>query len=143
MEHIIENTAVARRGLLKPPLVVSASDYERLAGLGAAALEHSPEVGQALLDELDRARIVVDGEVPANVVGMNSEVTYRDETTSRIRNVRLVYPIEADIGEGRISVVTPIGAALIGVAEGYSISWRTRPGDRRVLSVLHVSRHRS
>ncbi|MGE3149467.1 MAG: nucleoside diphosphate kinase regulator [Pseudorhodoplanes sp.] len=139
MEHIAQKATSNGRRYLRPPVVISAADYERLAGLGAAALEHSPEVGEALLGELDRARVVDGEQLPANVVGMNSEVTYRDEATGQVRTVRLVYPIEADIGEGRISVVTPIGAALIGVAEGQSIGWRTRSGDRRVLVILRVS----
>ena len=56
---------------------------------------------------------------------MGSQVVYRDEGTGRIREVALVYPHEADINLNRISVLTPVGAALIGLAEGQSIEFRT------------------
>ena len=69
---------------------------------------------------------------------MGSEVVYRDDTTGRIQTVTLVYPNEADIAKGRVSVLTPIGTALIGLASGNSINWRTRPGDMKRLTVLQV-----
>jgi regulator of nucleoside diphosphate kinase len=65
-------------------------------------------------------------------------VEFRDDTTGKVQTVTLVYPEDADISKGRISVLTPIGTALIGVRAGDSISWETRTGDLRRLTVLQV-----
>ncbi|MBN9025916.1 MAG: GreA/GreB family elongation factor, partial [Rhizobiales bacterium] len=61
-----------------------------------------------------------------------------DDVAGTVRKVTLVYPENADIGQGRISVLTPIGAALIGVGVGESISWETRNGELKRLTVLQV-----
>ena len=69
---------------------------------------------------------------------MGSTVTYRDESTRQERTVTLVYPEEADIAKMRVSVMTPIGVALLGLAEGASFYWDTRENQRRLLTVLSV-----
>jgi regulator of nucleoside diphosphate kinase len=70
---------------------------------------------------------------------MGSIVRFRDDTTAQTREVTLVYPDRADIAAGRVSVLTPIGAALIGLSEGQTINWQTPAGDWRPLTVLSVS----
>jgi regulator of nucleoside diphosphate kinase len=77
--------------------------------------------------------------MPSHVVNVGSEVTFRDNTTGRVQTVILVLPKEANIAERRVSVLTPIGAALIGLAEGASIDWSTRDGEARLLTVLQVT----
>jgi regulator of nucleoside diphosphate kinase len=69
---------------------------------------------------------------------MGCEVAFRDETTGKVQTVTLVYPGEADIAQGKVSVLTPIGTALIGLAAGQSITWETRTGGVRRLTVLKV-----
>jgi regulator of nucleoside diphosphate kinase len=69
---------------------------------------------------------------------MGSRVTFRDDVTSQIRAVTLVYPGEADVSLGKISVLTPVGAALIGLSVSQSIEWETQSGGRRSLTVLAV-----
>jgi regulator of nucleoside diphosphate kinase len=69
---------------------------------------------------------------------MGSEVVYRDDMTSRVQTVTLVYPSEADIAKGRVSVLTPIGTALIGLAAGKSTNWKTRTGATKRLTVLQI-----
>jgi regulator of nucleoside diphosphate kinase len=66
-------------------------------------------------------------------------VEYLDEATGRIYIVTLVYPAESDIEKGRVSVLTPIGAALLGLSQGQSIEWNTRSGEPRQLTVLALS----
>ena len=90
--------------------------------------------------EVARATVVPSGEMPADIVNIGSEVAFRDETTGRERTVTVVMPPDADIARGRVSVLTPIGAALIGLRTGASISWETRDGEERRLTVLRVSR---
>ena len=119
-----------------PALVLSHPDHERLAGLATAALDRMPDVAEGLLAELDRARLVAPGRVPATAVQMGSKVTY--EAGGSARTVTLVYPEDADIAAARVSVMTPIGAALIGLSEGQAISWTARDGRRHELRVVEV-----
>lgn len=117
-------------------LTIAAADYGRLTGLGAAIAERSPDIGEALLDEIERAEVVAT--LPGDVVGMGSEVTFREEESGRVQRVRVVYPGEANIGDGRISILTPIGTALIGLRKGQTATWRTQAGDLRTLLVVEV-----
>ena len=120
-----------------PNIVVGNADYERLTDLATASLERLPEVATELLDEMDRAKIVSDGSVPANVVRMGSTVTFRSNDGRELTET-LVYPVDEDSDAHRISVMTPVGAALIGLAEGQSISWTARDGRSHQLTVEKV-----
>lgn len=121
----------------KPKIVVGEIDHERLTGLATAAIERIPEVAEELLAEMDRAKVVAPAKLPADVVRMGSFVTF-DSDSAQHRRVQLVYPGEADIEQGRVSVLTPIGAALIGLAAGQSIAWTARDGKKHVLTVTAV-----
>jgi len=120
-----------------PNIVVSNADYERLTDLATASLERLPEVATELLDEMDRAKIVSDENVPANVVRMGSTVTFRSDDGRELTET-LVYPVDEDSDAHKISVMTPVGAALIGLAEGQSISWTARDGRSHRLTVEKV-----
>jgi len=122
-----------------PPLVIDATHYERLQSLAFGAMKAAGEAASRLLDELDRAEVRAPGSVPPNVVNIGSEVTFEDCTSGRRQSVRLVFPGEADISARRISVLTPIGVALIGLREGQQIGWETRDGETRRLRVLSVA----
>ncbi len=125
-------------GGAKPRITLTAHDHERLSQLARAAAHTMPDMAAELTEELDRARVLAKGRHPVDLVCMGSEVVYRDDTTGRIQTVTLAYPNEADIAKGRVSVLTPIGTALIGLAAGKSINWRTRTGEIRRLTVLQV-----
>ena len=115
-------------------IIITTTDLERLRPL--LDLHDSPAA--ELLDaELHRARIVDPDRAPADVVRMNSEVVYEDCDTSATRTVRVVYPKDADADRGRISVLAPIGSALLGLRVGQSITWRVPNGTRR-LRVIEV-----
>ena len=120
-----------------PAIVIAKPDYERLSNLVDSALA-TPLVGEYLAEELERAHIVEADEVQPTVVTMRSRVVFRDESTGDVRTVSLVYPGEEDIDEGCISVLTPVGAALLGLSEGQSITWETLTGESRVLTVLRL-----
>ncbi|HTE35951.1 MAG TPA: nucleoside diphosphate kinase regulator [Reyranella sp.] len=122
-----------------PRIVVSESDHERLTGLATAALNRLPETAQELLAEMERAEIVSAPSVPANVVRMGSRVTFLP-ADGRKRRITLVFPAEEDITKSRVSIMTPIGAALIGLTEGQSIQWTARDGRRHELTVLTVEK---
>ena len=130
------NTPV--RAKARPPILLCESDADRIADLAVGVETRLPQVSAMLLKEIDRARVVRDGALPADVVGMGSRVRFRDESTGTERTVRLVYPHEADIAAGKVSILTPIGAGLIGLREGQSIRWEDRDGHPKVLQVIAV-----
>ncbi|HEU4985549.1 MAG TPA: nucleoside diphosphate kinase regulator [Rhizobiaceae bacterium] len=126
----------------KPRIVVAQSDYQRLSSLAETASGHNPEVSEQLLSELDRATIKPDRQVGAEIVRMGSTVEYSTET-GETRTVTLVFPGNADISEGKISILTPIGVALLGLAPGQSIDWTARDGRSHRLSVTRVEQGES
>ena len=121
-----------------PDIVIRAADEERLAAMATSLLDSKPELAEELLAELARARLVDGAALPADTVQMGTTLTY--EADGRRRRVTLVYPPEADIAAGRVSVLTPIGAALLGLAEGQSIEWTARDGRKQRLTVVAVER---
>ena len=82
--------------------------------------------------------MLAKGQQMQHIVCMNSEVELRDDPTGKIQKVTLVYPEEADISKRKISVLTPVGTALIGLRDGDSIIWETPNGESRQLTVLSV-----
>ena len=122
---------------IKPPITLTVKDYERLSLLARAAAARMPEVASVLSEELERAHVLADAR-PQQTVCMGSEVEFRDDSTGKVQNVTLVYPGDADISHRKISVLTPVGTALIGLTAGDSITWETRNGDLRQLTVLNV-----
>jgi regulator of nucleoside diphosphate kinase len=115
-----------------------AKDFERLSQLARAAEATMPDGASELMDELDRAQVLTKGRHPVDTVCMGCEVVYRDDTSGRVQTIILAYPNEADISKGKVSVLTPIGTALIGLAVGKSINWTTRNGEMKRLTVLQV-----
>ena len=121
----------------KPGIIVSETDEQRLTDLATAAWVRFPAVAGELMAEMARARVVPNRSVPPNTVKMGSTVRFSSDDGHE-RKVTLVFPGLADIAEGRISILTPIGAALIGLSEGQTITWATRDGRERRLTVLEV-----
>ena len=93
---------------------------------------HDSAASESLATELHRADIVAQRAVPADVVTMNSEVVYQDLATLERRTVRVVYPKDADASRGLISVLAPIGTALLGLRIGQSIEWTVPKGTKRI-----------
>ncbi len=125
----------------QPPVVFSAEDHDRLLHLAKAALAHYPSNdARFLLDELSRGDILPTEWLPSEVIAMNSFVEFQDHRSEKRRRVQLVYPYQANLSRGRVSVLSPIGAALIGLTEGQSISWLTPGGRHGRITVLRVSR---
>lgn len=121
-----------------PAITMNTVDAERLLRLADIARRRFPGAAEFLTREIERANVVSPSQMLPGVVAMGSEVEFRDDTSGQVRRVTLVYPHEADVAEGRISVLTPIGAALIGLSVSQSIEWETPLGERRSLTVLHV-----
>jgi regulator of nucleoside diphosphate kinase len=129
-------TTIRNRG--KPAITMTVADHDRLSRLVSGVANTMPDIASELSDELDRARVLPDGKYPVDTVCMGCEVDFRDDMTRRVQTITLVYPNEADIAKGKVSVLTPIGTALIGLSVGKSIGWKTRPGDMKRLTVLRV-----
>ena len=112
-------------------LLIADTDYVRLAPLAGH---------DALAEELSRATVVPAERMPANVVRMHSRVTYLDERSGERREVELVFPEEADMASGKVSVLAPVGSALLGLATGSRIEW-PRPGGGlikvRIVEILY------
>lgn len=120
------------------PITVTSQDHQRLYALAANKAARSSETFEALAYELERARVVEPAEIPANVVTMRSRVVIREKGSQRDQIYTLVYPGEEDIAIGYISILTPLGAALIGLSEGQSLSWTTRDGRTKELTVHNI-----
>lgn len=125
-------------GALRPPLVLSAEDHARLVALAGVMTRRNPLVARLLLEEADRAEVMSAGHVPLGIVAMGSIVEFRDAGTGEERQVQVVLPGEADIAESRISILSLVGAGLIGLSEGQSIDWPTQDGRIRRLTILRV-----
>nr|WP_278116164.1 nucleoside diphosphate kinase regulator [Mesorhizobium sp. WSM4875]WIE94664.1 nucleoside diphosphate kinase regulator [Mesorhizobium sp. WSM4875] len=121
----------------KPTIAVTRTDSERLWRLAESFADRNSAVAEELLAELDRAKVVDDGRLSSNVVRMGSSMRFTSDL-GEDRNVTLVFPGEADIAEGKVSVLTPIGVALIGLSAGQSIDWTARDGRVHRLMVESV-----
>ena len=116
-------------------IILTTEDYQRLELLLTSNLAHL--VGDSVrLDELraemDRARVVPQHEVPKDAVTMNSTVALRDLDTNDLETYTLVYPDCADIANQRLSVLAPIGTAILGYRVGDELRWRVPAGWRRL-----------
>jgi regulator of nucleoside diphosphate kinase len=122
-----------------PAITISEKDREQLMSVATAAISGvRPAQGASmLLSEIGRATVVVSR--PKGVVNVHSDVEFLDHVDKVVARARLVYPDDAMAGTNSISVLTPLGAALIGLSEGDSISWCTRTGNVRSVTVLRVS----
>lgn len=116
---------------LPPSIIVSARDIARLeALLDSPALSRHP-AAIALAQELERAQVLPPEEIPEGIVTMHSRVDCVDELNDETHSLTLVYPHEADFDKGRVSVLAPVGSALLGLSVGQTIDW-TAPGGRQL-----------
>lgn len=118
----------------EPPLTVLRADFEKLSKL--AALTDETAVSRYLEHELDRADVVAETTKP--IVRLGARVRYHDLARPAPIEITLVLPHEADISHGRVSVLTPVGAALIGLSEGQRITFSMPWGQERTLAVVKV-----
>lgn len=119
-----------------PKIFVPNDDFDILMKLASAgAGDDGP--ADDLLSELERATVAGDDGIPANVVRMGSTVSYSLDG-AQPKTVRLVYPADADISSGAVSVLTPIGAALLGLKPGQTIGFEARDGTEREIRIIAV-----
>jgi regulator of nucleoside diphosphate kinase len=115
---------------------ITASDMERLRELIEDAKRGDPRKAMELKDleaELDRAILVPDDRMPSDVVQMHSEAHLVDEDTGEEIVCELVFPGEADITHMRVSVLAPVGTAMLGFRAGDRFEWQVPAGTRRLM----------
>ena len=121
----------------KPTIIVGDADYARLTDLADVLHDRFPGAADELQAEIDRAHVLPSDHVPDHVVKMGSTVEYATDSGPP-RRVVLVFPGDADIAKGRVSILTPVGTALLGLSKGQSITWHSRDGRLQTLTVLEV-----
>lgn len=118
----------------KKKIYITETDLDRLN----LVIENMPSSSTEKLEgELARATIVQSDEIPANIVSMNSIVRFRNVENGHESEVHLVYPENANADQNKISIVAPIGTALLGLSEGDSINWPT-PSGNTTLEIIKV-----
>jgi regulator of nucleoside diphosphate kinase len=125
----------------RPPLHLIESEADTLSNLAWSAKDRFPNLCVMLLDEIGRAQLCKPAALPEDVVAMSSRVDYIDEGSGTRRSITLVYPNHADALLGRISILTPVGAGLIGMKAGHSILWPDRDGRQRRLTIVSVQQN--
>lgn len=116
-------------------ILVTEKDYQRIKNL--LDRQDSEEVENLEL-EIDRAKIISDDMVPADLVTMNSKVRYLNVQDNKESTATLVYPSEARSEDGKISILAPLGAALLGLRVNQEINWMFPDGKTRTLRIVEV-----
>lgn len=116
-------------------IFVTDLDYQRLSSLAA---QTESDTGLALEEELSRANVIAQKDIPPTVVTMNSRVKFVDEITGQEQEMTLVYPKDANLEKSQISILAPIGVALLGLSVGQAIDWKLPNGSVKKLKVKEV-----
>jgi len=128
----------ASPGEQRPPIHLLAAESDIVAGLALRAEHRQPVVAAMLLEEIERAELHGPEQIPDGHVRINSTVAFIDERNQQVREVKLVLPGDANIAEGRVSILTPMGAALYGLAAGHCVDWPDLSGNARPIRILRV-----
>lgn len=123
----------------RPPVHLLASESDMIANLALQIEHRSPVIAALLLEEIERAELHDSDTLPDSAVTLNSTIDFIDENTNQLRTAQLVLPADANISLGRISILTPVGAALYGLMAGDSINWPDLNGNDRRIQILRVS----
>lgn len=123
--------------MANPAIIISEQDLNRLETM----LEHQPKLTptmQLLEEELARADVVAPQDMPANVVTMNAKVLLTIAPSTEASEITLVYPHDFKGEKGQVNVVAPIGAAILGLAEGQEIEWPQPDGQMMKVKIEKV-----
>lgn len=119
-----------------PSLVITHEDCQKILPLLSYA---RAEVAEQLEQELGRATLVAADQLPADIVSMYSKVTFLDMESGKEQQLILTFPLDANIDQGRVSILAPVGAALIGMRVGQEIEWPLPGGKSKLIKVLSVA----
>jgi regulator of nucleoside diphosphate kinase len=121
--------------MAKRKIIMTSNDYNYLKELLSSKFTHAigpSDFLESLEAELELAEVVNPDQVPKNIVTMNSTVKLRDRDTNEIETYTLVFPEDADIANGKLSVLAPVGTAILGQRVGDVLRWRVPSGWRRL-----------
>lgn len=124
--------------MTRPAIIINEFDAERIDRLLEQPAYANSPVANALNDELDRAQMCSPEDMPHDVVSMNSQVRFRDLTTGEERVRTLVFPAQMTDSSTQLSVMAPVGAALLGLRAGSAIHWELPGGTSTHLEVLEL-----
>ncbi|AHE98926.1 nucleoside diphosphate kinase regulator [Thioalkalivibrio paradoxus] len=122
----------------RPTLTLSSLDLHRIEQLLDALSHDALQAHASLLEELERANVVEPGEVPPTVVTMNSTVRFRTEPDGKEFERTLVYPAGFDGSPEKVSVLAPIGSAMLGLSVGDSIEWPAPRGGTMTVRIMEI-----
>jgi regulator of nucleoside diphosphate kinase len=123
---------------VRPAITLSDDEADALADLAFRSMATSSLGAKLLQEEVDRANTVPASKLPSDIVTMNSRVVFEDETTGETHSVQLVFPKDADMEAHRLSVLSPMGAGLIGMKQGGTIEWPNRQGTLHRVTIIEV-----
>ena len=129
----------SRAGEERPLIHLLAAESDLVATLALNIEHRQPVVAAMLLEEIERAELHAPETLPPDAVRIGSDVEFVDDKSHQLRKVRLVLPIDANIAEGRISILTPMGAALYGLRAGSAINWPDLDGNDRRITIVRVT----
>lgn len=124
--------------MTRPAIIINEFDAERIDRLLEQPAYANSPVANALNDELDRAQMCAPEDMPHDVVSMNSQIRFRDLTTGEERVRTLVFPAQMTDSSTQLSVMAPVGAALLGLRAGSAIHWELPGGTSTHLEVLEL-----
>lgn len=127
--------------LALPPVFVVEGQYKRLLDLASGAMNAQPDAAGELMNEIERADVLPPAKLPNDVVTIGARVEFQVHGEHGIQTVYLVFPEDADISARRVSVLTPLGAALIGLRTGHDMYWETRSGAEKRFTVTTVDQN--
>jgi regulator of nucleoside diphosphate kinase len=130
--------ATAKSGAVRPRIHLLASESDLVADLALQVEHRQPVVASMLLEEIERAELHDAATLPSDAVRLGSEIDFVDDKTHQLRRVQLVLPGHANVSEGRISILTPMGAALFGLRSGDSIDWPDLDDRSRRIRIVRV-----
>ena len=116
-------------------IIISKEQFKKISDL---ILNNPTPAAEQLEEELGRAIVVEDHQIPQNIVMMNSQVTFVEIESGKKNTVTLVYPNESNINENKVSILAPIGIALIGLSVGQNIEWILPTGKKSNYQVIEV-----
>jgi regulator of nucleoside diphosphate kinase len=122
-----------------PQITVSSLDLERIEALLEQPQFRTGAGVEALRSELKRANVLEPAEMPGDIVTMNSTALVSDEATGEQRELSLVYPRDADGASNKVSVLAPVGMAMLGMRVGQVIDWKVPGGRELRLRITAIS----
>jgi len=121
---------------MKP--ILSEKDFQIIHDLikNQSAIQQTKEI-RYLAEELKKAKVVKDNKIGADIVQLNSTVQVEDQSTNKTMDFKIVLPSQADLNEKKISILAPIGIALIGFKKDQLVEWQM-PAGKRTLKIVKV-----